>query len=133
MTRKDLFLISIVRPTKLLFSPICTFLCVYTAVTYDILFLLFTTFTFVFQGQYNFSSGQVGLSYIGIGAGMFVGLFIMAWASDRHIKLKQACGLEVTPEDRVLLYQAVPGAMCMPVRLLIYGSTAFYNVHWIVR
>jgi hypothetical protein len=42
---------SIIRPTKmLLFSPIVAIFSIFIGVCYGVLYLLFTTFTFVFQG-----------------------------------------------------------------------------------
>lgn len=46
---REVFVRAIARPTKLLFlSPICCLMSVYMAVVYGILYLLFTTFTFVY-------------------------------------------------------------------------------------
>jgi MFS family permease len=75
LTPKEVFIRAIARPTKLLFlSPICGLMSLYMgiesiarllkpeftltntkAVVYGILYLLFTTFTFVFQHSYGFS------------------------------------------------------------------------------
>src|SRR5947207_5988680 len=58
-TPKDLFLFSIVRPTKMLFrSPIVFLLSVFVAVVYGYLYLLFTTISTVFEGKYGFSQGK---------------------------------------------------------------------------
>jgi hypothetical protein len=61
---------AIARPMKMLFlSPIVGLMSLYVGVNYGILYLFFTTITFVFEGSYGFSSGAVGLSYIGVGVG----------------------------------------------------------------
>src|SRR5271170_8051915 len=61
----DLFKRSIVRPTKMLFlSPIVLVLSIYMGVTYGYLYLLFTTIISVFEGQYHFSQGSVGLTFL---------------------------------------------------------------------
>jgi hypothetical protein len=44
---------------------------IFTAISYGYLYLLFTTFPTVFHVQYGFSTGTVGLSYIGLGVGCF--------------------------------------------------------------
>lgn len=63
---KEIFVRAITRPMKMLFlSPIVGLMALYVAVNYGILYLFFTTMTFVFEGTYHFSSGAVGLSYIG--------------------------------------------------------------------
>lgn len=49
VSSKELWTRAIVRPAKLMFlSPICALMNIYTAIVYAILYLLFTTFTFVF-------------------------------------------------------------------------------------
>lgn len=83
-TPKELFLYSIVRPTKMLFlSPIVFLLSLYVGVIYGYLYLLFTTITSVFEEQYNFSQGSVGLTYLGLGVGSLTGLLILGATSDR--------------------------------------------------
>jgi MFS family permease len=133
VSHKDLFLLAIVRPTKMLFlSPIVTIICVYTAIAYGILYLLFTTFSFVFGQQYGFSPGSVGLTYIALGVGMMLSLGIIGTLSDRIVKRKQDRGLEVKPEDRIPLILVLPGALCLPAGLFIYGWTVQNKIHWIV-
>lgn len=129
---RDLFIRSIVRPSKmLLFSPIVFILSFYMAVVYGYLYLLFTTMTGVFENTYHFSQGSVGLAYIGIGVGMFGGLFITGATSDvilKHLKTKN--GGVAKPEFR--LPPMMPAAFMIPVGLFIYGWTAKFGVHWIV-
>jgi multidrug resistance protein len=125
--------LSITRPTKmLLFSPIITVICLYTAIAYGILYMLFTTFSFVFGEQYGFSPGAVGLTYIPLGVGMMLSLVIMGSLSDRGIKKKQAAGKTIVPEDRIPLHLIIPGAVCLPAGLFLYGWTVQYKIHWIV-
>ncbi|KAG6994163.1 hypothetical protein G7Y79_00046g082140 [Physcia stellaris] len=123
----ELFKLSIVRPMKLLvFSPIVLALSTFMAVVYGYLYLLFTTITNVFEGNYGFSAGTVGLTYLGIGLGCFVGLFMFGMASDRIMKAKSAAG-EMKPEYR--LPPMIPGAWTIPIGLFMYGWTA--EKHWI--
>jgi hypothetical protein len=91
---------AIVRPLKmLLFSPMILLMALYYAVVYGILYLLYTTFTFVFEQEYHFSPSNVGLTYIASGIGMFIGLFIIGGSSDRLLKkLAAKHGGELKPE-----------------------------------
>jgi hypothetical protein len=133
LAKKDFFILAAVRPTKmLLFSPIVTAICVFTAVAYGILYLLFTTFTFVFSEVYHFSTGHAGLTFIPLGIGMILSLGVVGVATDRRIKGKQQRGETVTPEDRIPIWLVLPGALCLPVGLFIYGWAVQYKVHWIV-
>jgi MFS family permease len=116
----------------LLFSPIICSVCVYTAVAYGILYMLFTTFSFVYIENYNFSVSATVLTFIPLGVGMILSLGIMGTVTDRTIKGKQARGETVKPEDRLPLGIVLAGAISMPAGLFIYGWTVQYSVHWIV-
>lgn len=136
LSAKDLFWRSIVRPMKMLFlSPIVLALAVYLGVVYGYLYLLFTTFTVVFEGQYGFSSSDVGLTYLGLGIGSLMGLAIFGVLSDRIVKAKSkpradGSGTEMKPEYR--LPPMVTGAFLIPIGFFIYGWTAYYKVQYIV-
>lgn len=109
---RALFKRSIVRPARMLmFSPIVLSLSVLMAVVYGYLYLLFTTLTEVFQKNYHFSQGTVGLTYLGIGIGSLVGVLAFGIASDRIMKKKSASG-EMKPEYR--LPPMIPGAFAVP-------------------
>jgi len=142
LSTKDFFWRSIVRPAKMLiFSPIVLSLSIYVGVAYGYMYLLFTTFTIVFEGTYGFSSGSVGLTFMGMGVGSLIGLAFFAYASDRILKsrakeadaIAEAAGEQaggMKPEYR--LPPMIPGAILIPVGLLLYGWTAKYHVHYIV-
>lgn len=99
------------------------------AVAYGYLYLLFTTMTEVFQGTYGFSQGTVGLTYLGIGIGSFMGLAIFGVASDYILKKKSAKG-EMKPEYR--LPPMIPGALCIPIGMFWYGWSAEKHAFWLV-
>jgi len=99
------------------------------AVAYGYLYLLFTTITEVFEGNYGFSQGTVGLTYLGIGIGLFIGLGVFGVASDLILKKKSAKG-EMKPEYR--LPPMIPGAMCIPLGMFWYGWSAEKHVFWLV-
>jgi MFS family permease len=129
-TPGQLFFLSVVRPTKMLFlSPIVFGLSLYIAMVYGYLYLLFTTMTFVFHDQYGISDSNVGLVYLGIGLGQFIGLLLFGAYSDKLLR-KLAKGGEMKPEYRLPLLW--PGAFVVPLGLILYGWTAQYKVHWIV-
>ena len=113
LSQRDRFKLAIVRPLKLLvLSPIVLALSTFMAVVYGYLYLLFTTMTEVFESTYQFSSGAVGLTYLGIGIGSLLGLFVFGAASDRIVKHKSKNG-EMKPEYR--LPPMIPGAFIIPI------------------
>lgn len=126
----QMFKRAIVRPLKLLtLSPIVFSFSVFIAVVYGYLYLLFTTMPQVFGTQYGFSEGLIGLTYLGIGGGMLVGVSIFGVASDRILRSKSKNG-EMKPEYRLPLM--TPGAFLIPAGLFIYGWTAEKQVFWLV-
>ncbi|MCJ1471760.1 hypothetical protein MMC13_000400 [Lambiella insularis] len=130
LSPRALFKRSIIRPAKMLFlSPIVLALSVDMAIVYGYLYLLFTTITEVFESNYGFSQGTVGLTYLGLGIGMFLGLIVFGAVSDYIVKHKSANGA-MKPEYR--LPPMIPGAFCIPVGLFIYGWTAEKHVFWFV-
>ena len=85
--------------------------------------------TLVFELQYNFTAGNVGLTYLGIGIGALFGLLIFGSLSDRIVKRMSAKG-EMKPEYR--LPPLIPGSLVIPMGLFIYGWSAEKHTHWIV-
>jgi multidrug resistance protein len=127
---RRIFLRAIIRPTKLLFmSPIVLGLSLLTAVVYGCLYLFFTTVSEMFVTEYGISEANVGLTYLGCGAGQFVGIITLGFISDRIVK-RMAKGGEMKPEYR--LPPLLPACFFMPAGLLFYGWTAQAHVHFMV-
>jgi hypothetical protein len=81
---KTVFLRAILRPSRMLLqSPIVTGLSIYLAVIYAYGYLLFTTFSTVFPGQYGFDTGVLGLAFLGLGVGMMIALLVLGSFSDK--------------------------------------------------
>lgn len=132
MTHGQVFRIAIVRPTKMLFmSPIIFSLSLFMFIQYGYFYLIFTAIPGLFQNQYGFSPGQVGLTYIGLGVGSFVGLFLSGATSDRLVVyLKQKHNTESKPEYRLPVLTA--GTALVPIGLLWIGWTAQTKQHWML-
>lgn len=129
---RQILLLSIVRPTKMLtLSPIVFLLSLFIAVIYGILYIMFSTMTVIFQEQYNIRNGNVGLTFLGLGLGQMIGLVIFASTSDRQLKKRAALnGGVMTPEMRLPFM--LHTSLATPIGLLIYGWSAQYKVQWIV-
>lgn len=127
------FELAIVRPIKFLFTlPHFFLLSLYVAVEYGILYLMISTFTFVYAQQYGFSASIVGLAYIPTGVGMMLGAGTFGIWTDRLVKKKLASGQEPTPEDRLPLGLTITSGGTVAVGLFWYGWSAEANAHWIV-
>ncbi|KAF7197523.1 Efflux pump radE [Pseudocercospora fuligena] len=132
LTKKVRIQRAAIRPFKMLVrSPIVSLMAIYAAFVYGVLYLLYTTFTFVFEEYYGFSSSNVGLTYLGSGIGMFLGLFLIGGASDKLLKSKAAKhDGELKPEYRLLPLMYT--AWLIPVGLFIYGWTTQYREQWAI-
>ncbi|KAF5667560.1 major facilitator family transporter [Fusarium heterosporum] len=131
-TTKELFSLAMVRPTKmLLFAPIVSLLSLYMALVYGYLYLLFTAMPSLFEGEYHFSRGSVGLSYLGIGTGSILGLVIAGATSDPMVRyLAKKNGGDVKPEYRLpFMFIA---CIIIPAGLFLFGWSAEYKTHWIL-
>ncbi|RSL55704.1 hypothetical protein CEP54_009236 [Fusarium duplospermum] len=128
LTKNELLKRCIVRPAKLLiFSPICSIFAVYLAIIYGYLYLLFTSVPYVFEDAYGFSTKTVGLVYLGLGIGSFVGMGWFAFDSNKEVK-KQLAVDNFKPEARLKLLPAA--AIIFPIGFFIYGWTADFKTHW---
>lgn len=105
---------------------------IYIAVLYGLLYVLFTTFTFVYEDKYNFSTGAAGLSFLGSGVGTLMGLLITSKFSDKRVRARQAKGETPQPEDRLPAWLVIPASLTIPIGLFIYGWGAEEQVHWIL-
>lgn len=130
LSQKERIVRSLRRPLILLFcSPIVFLFSVFIAVVFAYQFLLFVTIPRVFGEIYNFTVGEVGLSYLGIASGLLIGNALFGRMSDR-ILLYKSKGEEMKPEYRLPLM--IPAAFFIPACFFIYGWTTHYHVHWVV-
>jgi len=127
-----ILLTGILRPLKMLFlSPIVFLLALYMAVTYGLLYLLFTTITTVFIDSYGFAPDICGLVYIGLGVGFIAGLGTVAKLSDATvIRMTKSNHGQFEPEMR--LPACIFFACFIPITFFWYGWSADFKVHWIV-
>ncbi|KAI1386723.1 MFS general substrate transporter [Hypoxylon trugodes] len=133
LSPKDQFKLAIIRPMKLLvLTPIVTLMALYVAITYGILYLLITTFSFVYTEQYGFSEGNSGLTYLPAGLGMMFGVIVFGQLTDKMVSRNQAKGIKHRPEVRIAPVLTLPSGIVLPIGLFIYGWTANFGVHWIV-
>jgi len=116
----------------LVLTPIVTLMALYVAVTYGILYLLFTTFSFVFAMYYGFDEGASGTTFLPAGIGMFIGVAVFGAMSDRIVTKRKEAGIEHRPETRILPALTIPTGLALPVGLFIYGWTVEHKIHWIV-
>lgn len=124
---------AILRPLTLLtLTPVITLMSLYVAIAYGILYLLITTFSFVYAQQYGFDEGTIGLTFLPAGIGMMIGVVLFGGLTDFLVKRRQAQGVELKPEVRLTPALVMPCAVVLPVGLFLYGWTTHHGVHWVV-
>ncbi|KAI0110817.1 MFS general substrate transporter [Nemania sp. FL0031] len=130
---RQLWISAIARPARMtLQSPIVAITSAYIAIIYGVVYILFTTFTFVFEDKYGFNAGSAGLVFIAGGVGNIIGQAFAGIYSDRVVQRNARRGVEPQPEDRLNLIMTVPFALTPPASIILYGWTAEKGVHWIV-
>ncbi|KAL3466174.1 major facilitator superfamily domain-containing protein [Aspergillus heterothallicus] len=126
LSPRQVLLQVLIRPVMLLFlSPILLVISLYVALVFGVMYLLFTTFTSVFEGQYGFSTSTSGLVYLGLGASLIGSMVLFNIMNGRMQPTDPP-----RPENRL-----VPMIWFSPfvgLGLFVYGWTAYYRVHWIV-
>jgi len=133
LTSTEMLRRAIIRPSKmLLFSPIVVLMSIYMSVIYGLLYLLFTTFTFVFEQNYGFTENNVGLVYIAMGVGMLLGLAFLGFISDRLSKRLAARNNNGVMKPEYRLPPLIVGGFFIPVGMFIYGWGTDKQVQWAV-
>lgn len=83
------------RPIEFLYkSPVSIVMALYMGLVYGIIYLLFTSFTQVFEDTYGFSQGIAGLCYVGLGLGCATQLVSGHYSDKLHVQLTQRNGVE---------------------------------------
>jgi predicted MFS family arabinose efflux permease len=113
-------------------SPILFVISLYVALVFGVMYLLFTTFPSVFEGQYGFSTSISGLVYLGLGVALVTSMLLFNVLNGRvqAARMKADGVQQARPEYRLLLM--IWFSPFVGLGLIIYGWTAYYRVHWIV-
>ncbi|KAI1314096.1 major facilitator superfamily domain-containing protein [Xylaria venustula] len=128
LSTRQVLVREILRPAKITVrSPVSAMLSAVSAYVNGVVFLVLTTAPVLFAGEYSFSARDVGLAFVGYGAGNLAGLAAFTLTSDRYVRMR-AARHALRAEDRLL-----PGLVATPllaVGLLGYGWSAASHAHW---
>ncbi|SMQ45569.1 unnamed protein product [Zymoseptoria tritici ST99CH_1A5] len=132
---KTLVTVTLVRPVTMLVSePIVLLFGMYTAFQFSILFGYFAAYPYTFTTVYGFNTWQYGLTFLGIGVGVFCAVATcilcdrFVYQKKHYMAVKEGRAI-VDPEHR--LYAAMIGAFCTPIGLFWFAWTARSDIHWI--
>lgn len=129
------------RPFQLLFlEPMCTLLCIYSALLLGILYLFFGAFPLIFRTNHGFNLWQTGLTFLGLVVGQVLAVIINPFFRKNYLRLvaKQRVeagvkeGEQLKPEPEFRLPPAILAAVLVPISLFWFGWTTYSSVHWIV-
>jgi hypothetical protein len=133
---KFLLAITIGRPLHMLFTePIVIAFGIYVSFNFAILYGFFAAFPAVFEGIYDFNTGESGLVFIAIAVGNVIGYSVFVLIDRLTFRplvlAAKARGdaAAIAPEAR--LYSALLGGFLLPIALFWFAWTARPSIHWI--
>ncbi|POS76602.1 hypothetical protein DHEL01_v205009 [Diaporthe helianthi] len=133
LTARHVLISTLIKPCELLIkSPILLVISIYVALIFGTMYLLFTTFTSVFEGQYGFSTAMSGLVYLGTGVALIFSLVSFHLFGGRILQwcMKKDGVTSTKPEYHLVMM--ILFSPFVGLGLFMYGWTTFYKVHWIV-
>lgn len=118
---------SLYRPFQLLFlEPMCTLLCIYSALLLGILYLFFGAFPLVFTTNHGFNLWQTGLTFLGLVIGQFLAVLVNPLFRRHYLRLvaeqRAKSGKEgenQRPEPEFRLPPAIVGGILVPISLFV--------------
>lgn len=143
---KFIFTVTLTRPLMMLFTePIVSFLAVYTAFNFGVLFCFFAAFPVIFESAvpsikvYHFSQGAAGLVFLAISIGVAFSapiyilvekIYYRPQAAEQIKQGKDPRSLLLPPEKRIA--SSIVGSVLLPISLFWFAWTARSSIHWIV-
>jgi MFS family permease len=94
-----------------------------------------TSITEVFQEYYEFNTNDVGICFLGLGVGSFLGVAIFSAVSDKILKRKTAQrspDFEVANMPEYRLPPLPYAVLSLIIGLLIYGWATHFRLHWTI-
>ncbi|KAJ7267696.1 MFS transporter [Mycena haematopus] len=118
-------------PFKLLiFERMALLLDTWNALLLGILYLMFQAFPIIFEEGHHFNVQSTGLSFLGIGMGMVIGLATQPFWNRLTAREAAKHGGKAPPETLLIMGQV--GGVLVPLSLYWFAFTTYPHVHWIV-
>ncbi|PVH80451.1 MFS general substrate transporter [Cadophora sp. DSE1049] len=132
MNSRQITIDALIKPWEInILDPAVIFTTVYTALVYGIYYSFFESFPLVYVEIYHFNLGELGLAFLSVFVGLFVGctlycLFFI-YIGDPH--MAKVGFWNVPPEYRI--QPSLLGTFFIPMGLFIFAWTARHSVHFI--
>lgn len=111
-------------------DPAVLFTNVYTSAIYGIYYSFFEVFPLVYVDLYGFNLGELGLPFLTISVGCFIGLTI--YVSYIHFYVEPHTRSHGLPVQESRLLPALISTTLLPAGLFWFGWTGNGSIHWIV-
>ncbi|KAJ3883763.1 MFS general substrate transporter [Lentinula edodes] len=127
----EAILVSCYRPFELVIRErMALLLNIWTSLILGILYLAFQAFPVIFEKHHGFDTQQTGLTFLGIGLGMIIGLATQPFWNNFIAKESEKNGGICPPEAR--LFAGEVGGVLIPLSLYWLAFTTYPSVPWIV-
>ncbi|KAJ6538823.1 major facilitator superfamily domain-containing protein [Mycena vulgaris] len=124
-------LLSCYVPFKLLmFDRMALLLDIWDALLLGILYLMFQAFPIIFETGHHFNVQATGLTFLGIGIGMALGLASQPFWNSLSAREAAKHGGKAPPETLLIMGQV--GGVLVPLSLYWFAFTTYPRVHWMV-
>ncbi|KAJ7141175.1 major facilitator superfamily domain-containing protein [Mycena epipterygia] len=124
-------LLSCYVPFKLLsFDRMALLLDIWDALLLGILYLMFQAFPIIFENGHHFNVQTTGLTFLGIGLGMVIGLATQPFWNRLEAREAAKHGGKAPPETLLIMGQV--GGVLVPLSLYWFAFTTYPRVHWVV-
>lgn len=132
--------ITLFKPMQMLVvEPIVLLWSFYIAFVFAVLFGFFEAFPIIFQQEYQMDMGVSGLTFIGVGIGLVLGV-VFFMLIDRLMFFKKnpdgsrgnrdANGNLIPGKPENILFIGKIGSICLPISLFWLGWTGRNDIHW---
>lgn len=130
LTLRELVVETLWRPIEIsILEPVVLLIHMHIAMVYSILYLWFEAFPIVFMETKGFTLIELGMTYLSINVGSFLGAAIYV-PIVLHAYTKKVLNNEtIVPE--VFIPLAIVGSVCMPVGVFIFGWTSVKEFPWV--
>ncbi|KZP29647.1 MFS general substrate transporter [Athelia psychrophila] len=131
MTLMRSIVVGCYTPFQLMFfDRMVLILNLWDALLLGILYLTFQAFPIIFEQHHGFSTGETGMSFLGIGLGMIIAVATEPFWNILFAHEEKKYNGHPPPETR--LYMGQVGGILVPIGLVWLAFTTYARVPWIV-
>lgn len=122
--------ISCYRPFQLIcLDHMVLLLNIWTALVLGILYLAFQSFPIIFQTGHHLSAQETGMTFLGIGLGMFLAILTQPFWNRLYAHEARQNNGNIPPEVRLIMGEV--GAILVPLGLYGLAFTTYPSIPWI--